>query len=156
MSDRWLGIKATSNGIVIVGIAFTEANPEVFLDKTWDLLDGPRPEAYNFMYKRLQNYLQENNINRVVVQGALSIVSKRILPFLEASELRGVVLSCIAHVGIPCTQIAKNKMSQMYGERDIATYVSDDDYWENLHLPVKKTRREVAMLILTERQRNVI
>lgn len=152
MSGKWLGLTVSGDIVTMVGLDCSDQDyiPEVLVDQTMKLQSGDRLEAYNFMYKRVFDYVNENDFSDVVIKSsALSRNTK--LAHLKSAELRGVVLAACAASNAKAVQLAKAVVSKTFGERKADEYISDESFWEDeIDGSIRKSSREAALLVLSK------
>lgn len=152
MSGKWLGIKVSGDVITMVGLDCSDKDyiPDVLVDQTMKLQSGDRLEAYNFMYKRVLDYINENGFSDVVIKSsALSRNTK--LSHLKSAELRGVVLAACSASNANAVQLAKAVVSKTFGERKADEYISDESFWaDEINGSIRKSSREAALLVLSK------
>ena len=73
---------------------------------------------------------------------------------MTSAEVRGVIIAAAASV-CDVKAISKAVISRTYGERKVDEYVQDDDFWgkQTQGGKLRKTSREVAMLVIAARNR---
>ena len=121
-------------------------------DQSWKLQEGDRALAYNIMYQRISDYLNENGIERVIVKASAVTTGSMRKAHLHAAELRGVVIAASAAV-TKVNMLAKAHVSRTFGERKVDEYVADDAFWSAsvAGKSLRKGSREAAMMILAAR-----
>lgn len=151
---RWLGIVVSGDRLTAVDAEVPDAGSiAIISDFSWSLQQGGRAEAYVVMHARIQNYLKENDIRRVIVkESALSMGSTK-KSHLLAAELRGVVLAASASI-VKTNVLARARISKNFGERKVDEYLKDEDFWDK-QTSGKQLRagsREAAMILLFARK----
>jgi hypothetical protein len=157
MSDTGVGITVASNEVTLVVLEFLGNSDCILLDDTtWKLQQGARPDAYNVMYNRLLNYLNENSINHVAIKA--SALSRGTVTFshLQAAELRGVIIAAAAQSSASIQLLTKAHISRTFGERKVDEYIADEGFWDT-RLPdvtnLRKGSRETALLVFAVRRK---
>lgn len=156
MTERWLGLSASKDGVIALDaeVPDNEDDPIIVLsDATWKVQQGDRASAYDVLYQQCVDYVRENRIDRVVVK-ASAVMGKgpAKLGMLHSAEVRGVVIAA-AGSACPVRLITKAVVSRTYGKRSVDDYVSDDSFWSE-HTTggkIRKMSREVAMLLIAAR-----
>lgn len=156
MAERWVGIVATGGSITMVDAEVPEDDDEpIFInaDQTWKLQKGDPAEAYHVLYQQCVNYIEENEIDLVVVKASATLGRGGMkLAHLTGAEVRGVIVAAAASV---CkVKIAPTAViSRTYGERKFDDYLKDDDFWSE-HTTGGELRvgsRAAAMLMVAQR-----
>lgn len=152
MSERWLGVQVSGDGVIMVDAEVPKDGPiTLVLDDSFKLAKGDRARAFCTMYSRLHDYAKEKGIKRALIKD--SAVSKGGMgkAHLSAAELRGVA---IAALGSACDVdlVSKASVSRNFGDRKMDEYVKDEAFWkENTDGKMRSGSREAAMLILASR-----
>lgn len=155
MSERRVGIVVTGGTVKVVDAEVPDDADEpitIIADDTWQLQDGPHPEAYNVIARRCANYLKENKIARAVVK-ASELSGSTKLAHLESAELRGVIIAA-ATSATEVTLIKKSIITKTYGAKKFDEYLKDKAFWDE-HTTggdLRKTSREAAMVLIASRK----
>jgi hypothetical protein len=153
MPERWVGIVVSGDTLTMVDADVPKTGRlNLQSDQSWSLQDGDRARAYDVMYRRVRDDIQEHRIARTVVKAsALSQGSTRI-GHLTSAELRGVVMCAAAASTVQC--LAKNVISRRFGSRKVDEYVKDSNFWgENIVGDLRAESREAAMILLAARNK---
>lgn len=153
MPERWIGIVVSGDRVTLVDAEVPKAGPLALQsDQSWSLQGGDRANAYDVMYRRVRDYIQEHGIARTVIKAsALSQGGVR-MGHLDSAELRGVVMCAAAASTVKC--LAKNLISRRFGERKVDEYVKDTDFWDaNVTGDLRAGSREAAMMLLAARDK---
>lgn len=155
MSERWLGLSASKEGVTYVDVEVPDDDSPIVVlnDDTWKVQKGDRAAAYSVLHQQCADYIRENGIETVFVK-ASAVTGKGAakLGMLESAEVRGVVIAAGASVA-SVSQLKKGVISRTYGDRKVDEYVADDTFWaENTTGgKLRKMSREVAMLLIAAR-----
>jgi hypothetical protein len=152
MPERWVGIVVSGDVLTVVDAEVPKSGPlNLQSDQSWCLQDGDRASAYDVMYRRVRDYIQEHRIARTVVKAsALSQGSTR-MGHLTSAELRGVVMCAAAASTVQC--LAKNFISRRFGNWRVDEYVRDSNFWdENVVGELRAGSREAAVMLLAARK----
>ena len=151
---RWAGIVVASEEVVIVDAEVPDSGPLVIqMDDTWSLQDGDRPKAYRVMSQRLEDYVRENGIGRVIIKASALPMGSTKLAHLKAAELRGVIACAAAEVA-DVQLIAKAHMSNTFGSRKVDEYVKDNAFWtNNVSGRLRLGSREAGMVLLAAQKK---
>ena len=149
---RWVGIVVSGTGARLVDLEVPATGPLVAMsEQGFSLQKGDRPKAYVAIWKRIENYLRENEVECAVVkESALPPRGNASKSLLESAELRGVVLGAAASV---CRVITSKRatVSRTFGDRKVDDYLSDDSFWATEISGLKnKVSREATLLVLAE------
>jgi hypothetical protein len=108
--------------------------------------------AYNLMRKRIIDFVDSNQVGRVVIKAsAVPTPPRANKSLLEGAELRGAVMSC-AGENIEVVMINKAVLSRLFGERRADDYIRDDGFWDDvIDGNLRKKSREVALMLLHDR-----
>lgn len=155
MAERQLGIVVTGDTATVVEamVPADVAQPiEIVADTSWKLQAGDRPTAYDVIFRRCVNYVQENEVCRIVVKASAATRNPASIAHLESAELRGVVIAAAASVA-PVKTVPKSHISRNYGDRKVDEYLQDDAFWASHTVggKLRKTSREAAMMIIAAR-----
>jgi hypothetical protein len=156
MAERWLGLTASKDSVVMVDAEIPDDGNEPIIihsDDTWRVQKGDRAEAYNVLHQQCADYVKENGIDAVVVKAsAVAGKGSATLGFLLSAEVRGVVIAAAAS---QCSVKALSKavISRTYGDRKVDEYVADDAFWayKTTGGDIRKLSREAAMLLIAAR-----
>jgi hypothetical protein len=150
MSNSWLGVVVSGNGVTGVHLDCEKSPPELTNQFTWSLQAGDRPEAFVVMYERIRDYVREQEIQNVAVKASALGQARATSKHLESAELRGVVIAAAKTGGAKVHLIKKAVVSRNFGERKADEYISDNTFWASaVNGDVLKTRREAALLVLS-------
>lgn len=155
MTERQLGIVVSGDTATVVDALVPDdaSKPiEILSDTNWGLQAGERSIAYDVIYRRCANYVQEHDIKRVIVKASATAQGKASLSHLQSAELRGVVIAAAASV-VPVKTVPKSHVSRHFGDRKVDEYVKDDSFWAERTSggKLRKAGREAAMYIIAER-----
>lgn len=152
MTEQWMGIIASSGQILAVHLEINSDQTKLINQFTWKLQTGDEPSAYAVMYDRIKEYVENHNIQDVVIKGSAVGKNKATLAHLKSAEVRGV--ACVASVvgGADTKLVQKGTVSRTFGNRKVDDYVKDNSFWDDQALDdVTKGRREAALLILSQK-----
>lgn len=153
MTERWLGIQVSGEGVIVVDAEVPEDGPIIIMtDDSFKLAKGDRSKAYCTMYSRLFNYAKEKGIWKAVIkESAISLGGVK-KAHLQSAELRGVAIAALASA-CEVVQISKANISRNFGDRNADEYLKDDKFWrDNLSGEIIRAgSREAALLILASR-----
>lgn len=153
MTERWLGVHVSGDGLVIVDAEVPGDGPIVIVaDETWKLENGDRSKAFQTIYKRLSDYARDKGISKAVIKESAANARGMGLAHLQAAELRGVAICALASA-CQVEQVSKAKITKGFGKRKADEYLKDNDFWkENLDgVAMRSGSREAALLILATR-----
>jgi hypothetical protein len=152
VSERWVGIVVSGDKIVLVDAAVPTKGPLVLQsDQTLSLQGGNRAKAYHVMSRRVEDYVRDNGVTRVVIKESAVSGPGAGRSHLLAAELRGVVMGA---AGAACKTdcLAKALISRTFGERKVDEYLHDDGFWaSNILGKLKIGSREAAMMLVAAR-----
>jgi hypothetical protein len=157
MGKRCLGIVASGDSATVVDaeISDNDEDPIVILqDGNWRLQKGSKASAYAVLHQTCADYIREQKIDLVVVKASAAPQGAARLALLTSAEVRGVILAaCAFNRTCEVKEITAGVISRTYGERKIAEYLKDDDFWaEKVEGgTLRKTSREAAMLLVATR-----
>lgn len=154
MSQRRVGFVISGNSVILVDakIPMDQGDPiEIIGDHTWPLQKGDRPAAYDVMYNRCSNFLNEAKVDSAIVKASATSKSTT-LSHLNSAELRGVIIAAAAGV-CPVRTLAKGVISRTYGNRKVDEYLKDDDFWAKSTTGgnLRKASREAMMILIASR-----
>lgn len=149
-------------GFMVVGEAVTVVYAEVpanvtqpitvLSDTTWQLQQGERGPALNFLYQRCASFLREHKVTAVAIKASAVPQGAARLALLESAEVRGVVIAAAASV-CEVKTMSKAVISRTFGDRKVDEYLKDDSFWTERTVGLKrKTSREAALLIVANRK----
>jgi hypothetical protein len=149
MSERWLGVLVSSEKVTVVDAIVDGDKPIVVeADSTWSLQTGDRASAYALMYKRLADYVENNNVALVVLKGSAVSLGGMSLKHLESAELRGLLIGAAASKTSVST-VAKAHITRTFGDRKVDEYLKDDEFWKELAgKALRSGSREAGLLLL--------
>jgi hypothetical protein len=155
MTERWLGLTASKESVVVVDATIPDDDGPIVIntDDTWRVQKGDRSAAYNVLHQQCADYVKENGIDAVVIKAsAVAGKGSATLGFLLSAEVRGVVIAAAAS---QCSVKALSKavISRTYGDRKVDEYVADDGFWADMTTGgvLRKLSREAAMLLVAAR-----
>jgi hypothetical protein len=158
----FIGMVASSDVVTVVEGEFpdTEDGPITIIgDTTWKVQKGDRAPAYAVLHQLCVDHVRENQIDGVVVKASAvpQGPGKPQIGLLISAEVRGVLLAAAASVCDNTTEVTAASISRNYGDRKIADYVADDAFWDKVTTgkKLRKTSREAAMLLVSQRAANV-
>lgn len=156
MSERYLGISASSGVVTVVEAEFPDdtSAPIVILgDSTWKLQKGGRAAAYAVLHQQCVDHIRDNKIDGVVIKASAVPQGAAKLGLLVSAEVRGVVMAAAASVCSNTTDVTAGSISRNYGDRKIAEYIADDLFWASATTggALRKTSREATMLLVAHR-----
>jgi hypothetical protein len=109
--------------------------------------------TYPLKTARSRDYVSENRIRNTVIKASAVGREKVKLGHLHSAELRGIVCIAAKIGGSEVSLVQKAAISRSFGERKADDYVKDDGFWDQqIEGDVAKTRREAALLILSQRE----
>ncbi len=155
MAERWLGLTASKDAVVVVDAMIPDDDGPIVVnsDATWRVQKGERSAAYNVLYQQCSDYVKENDIDAVVVKAsAVAGRGSATLGFLLSAEVRGVVIAAAAsHCSVKA--LSKAIISRTYGDRKVDDYIADDSFWSDQTSggDLRKLSREAAMLLIAAR-----
>jgi hypothetical protein len=154
MSERWLGLIASTDVVTIIEAEMPDDGPIVIKsDDTWRLQKGNRAAAYSVLHQLCSDYVKENGIDVVVVKAsAVTGHGPARLGLLTGAEVRGVIMAAAGAL-CPVKLLSKALISRTFGERKVDEYVADDGFWAT-HTTggaLRKLSREAAMLLIAAR-----
>lgn len=133
MAERWLGLTATKDTVIIVDATIPDDDGPISInaDDTWRVQQGDRSSAYNVLYQQCLDYVSEHAINQVVVKAsAVSGAGPATLALLLGAEVRGIVLAAAsAHCSVKA--LSKSSISKTYGARKVDEYLADNQFWND-------------------------
>lgn len=139
--------------VTVVDAEMVDTGPLILqADVTWKLQSGDRPNSYHVLNQQCANYLQGNNISKVLIKASATSRTGVKLGHFYSAELRGVVQACAASI-CEVKLVSKAALSRNFGERKVDEYTKDDDYWEQ-HFSgcdLRSGSREAAIMLLAER-----
>lgn len=155
MEERWLGLTASKDAVIVVGVTIPDNDGPIVInsDDTLRVQKGDRSEAYNVLHQQCADYVKENSIDAVVIKAsAVAGKGSATLGFLLSAEVRGIVIAAAAS---QCSVKALSKavISRTYGDRKVDEYVADDGFWADQTTGgvLRKLSRESAMLLIAVR-----
>lgn len=156
VSKRYIGLVASSDAVTVVEgeIPSDQEDPITIIgDSTWKLQSGDRSSAYAVLHQRCVDHIRENKISGVVVKASAVPQGSARLALLTSAEVRGVLLAAAASVCENTKELSAASISRNYGDRKIAEYVADDDFWDEVTVGgnLRKTSREAAMLLVASK-----
>lgn len=156
MSERYLGISASSVAVTVVEAEFPDdtSAPIVILgDSTWKLQKGDRAAAYAVLHQQCVDHIRDNQIDGIVIKASAVPQGTAKLGLLVSAEVRGVVMAAAASVCSNTTDVTAGSISRNYGDRKIAEYIADDVFWASVTTggALRKTSREATMLLVAHR-----
>lgn len=131
MVERWTGIVASGQSVVVVGadIPTDAADPIVITyDQTWPIQLGNRPAAYAVLHQQCMNHLRGSKTEQVFIKASAASRAGMGKAHLDAAEVRGVVAAAAAVV-CPVTLVPQAQISRHYGGRKVEEYVKDTEFW---------------------------
>lgn len=131
MGERWTGIIASGQSIIVVGAEIpSEASEPIIInyDQTWPVQQGGRPSAYAVLQQQLTNHLRGHKIDRVFVKASATSRAGMGKVHLDGAEVRGVVAAAAASV-CSVSFVAQAQISKHYGTRKVEDYVKDASFW---------------------------
>ena len=154
LGERWAGFLVSGDTITVVegSIPDDDDDPiEILSDATWKVQQGDRPQAYEVLYGRCVNFLQDGDIERAVIKGSATTKGGG-LALLHSAEVRGVIIAAAANAA-KVTIVQKSVVSRTYGDRNVDDYLSDDAFWKEQTKGgnLRKTSREAAMYLVATR-----
>jgi hypothetical protein len=151
VSERWASFVVSGDTITVIeaDVPDNEEDPiEILSDATWKVQKGDRPQAYDILYSRCVNFLQDANIERAVIKASATSKGGG-LSMLHSAEVRGVIIAAAATAG-EVTIVQKSLVSRTYGDGNVNDYVARDSFWK-AHTKggaLRKTSREAAMYLI--------
>lgn len=153
MSDQWLGVVVSGTKVNFVHLECKNDEPKLISQFTWPLQDGDKSAAYALFFERTRDYVSENKIKNTVIKASSVGLEKVKLGHLHSAELRGIVCVAAQMGGANVILVQKATISRTFGKRKADDYVKDDGFWnEQIEGDIAKTRREAALLILSQRE----
>lgn len=156
MAQRWLGLTASKDSVVVVDAEIPDEFDEPIIirsDDTWRVQTGDRAAAYSVLHKQCADYIQENRIDAVLVKAsAVTGRGAATVGFLLSAEVRGIVIAAAAS-RCPVKTLSKAVISKTYGDRKVDEYVADDAFWTDKTTggTLRRLSRETAMLLIAAR-----
>lgn len=132
MAEKWAGIKVTGAEIICVVLNVDGSERTVVQDVTIPIQNGPRPEAYNHVYGRIEDFLRQKGINKAALIGSAVNHTGKSSSNLDAAELRGVVMAAAiqAETTVRIVNMATiKKKKDILGPDVTNKYMDDDDVW---------------------------
>lgn len=153
MNERWIGLKVSSDAVVLVDAEVPDEGPLVIqADINLPLQRGSRPQAYKVILQQIGDYAREHHIERAIVKASAVSLGGTTKAHLEAAELRGVVLSALAGV-VKIQQATKASISRNFGDRKADEYLKDGAFWaDEIAGKLRVGSREAALLLLAARK----
>lgn len=151
--EQWLGIVVSGTSVACVHLDCGHDPAKLINQFTWQLQDGDRVDSYHNICERLSNYVRNNDISNVAIKASAAGQAGTSLAHLHSAELRGVI--CVsARMGGACVRpVQKALISRTFGSRKADEHIADDIYWDGVITgDVAKTRREAALLVLSQRE----
>lgn len=156
MSERVLGLTTSKDGVLYVDVEIPDNEDEpltILEDGNWKLQKGDRSNAYQVLHQQCSDYVQEANVDKVLVKASAVMggMSAK-LGLLQAAEVRGVIIAASAST-CPVKQVSKAVVSRVYGDRKVDDYINDDAFWEKntSGISLRKMSREAVMLVIASR-----
>lgn len=153
MPEQWLGIVVSGTSVVCVHLDCGQDPAKLINQFTWRLQDGDRVDGYCNICERLRNYVCNSDIRKVAVKASAAGQAGTSLAHLRSAELRGVICVSARMGGARVRLVQKALISRTFGSKKADEYIADDTYWDSVITgDVAKTRREAALLALSQRE----
>lgn len=151
-ANTWkvLGIAPSPNVILVVLVSNKGDSYVVSMKDAWNLDNYPdRGEAYKNIRTRFCDMISTHQPDRICVKSLeRSAIRNAGVSWFSTAEIRGVLQEAAASCGVTYESRGRAEVGKIFGGKKVTTCLTDDTFWNDLHVDVPKKFREPCLLAI--------